>query len=554
MRAGGCAVRIARLTTIASLVVLLAQGAAADVPQPKFPESRYRVAIPNEPCDVVLTPADANAMLRVRFADMNKRVFCFEPGDYRAAGRLQLGVGGRMGAPKVLRFHGDPGVHALHRGERAIFEGFFITGNWWVIQGLTIQPRLAEDNWFVTIQGGRHNVLDRNVIDGVEHPNTGNNVGVMIRGYGGNPATDNSVQANVIRNGDQTGNADDYFGVLIQAGLMAGEDNDRNRIVDNEIYDWGDAIAIGGTTADCSEPGRQHGTIIDGNDVYVTAAKRVDCATGARTPDGQCTCAENGIDVKSNPGPDPAQWTRITNNRAWGFRPTQNVVQCGGSGAIGQAIAAGSMCAGHVLVARNTITDSTIGVLAVGPRWVIAGNLLADIRLAKPTDANGSIAIFPSPYARDVDIQFNTVVGADNAYDDQSPDTDTRCNVVVDDAARMGGGGFRGANHATEHNFLYHAPPANIVGATNEVFPAAADSANDELCFWRRRWTGPEAVCVPWAATTAASTHAPAVASCNPELTEPFGMAPLSFVPEPAGALAGAAALAALGALARRRR
>jgi hypothetical protein len=368
------------------------------------------------------------------------------------------------------------------------------------------------------------------------------------------------VQANVVRNGNQGRRPGDFGGVMIIWGDVASEDNDFNKVVDNEIYDWGDGIAVAGHTNDCSEPGTQSGTVIDGNDVYLTAAKRIDCASGASDPDGQCACAENGIDLKSKGGPEAWLWTQVTHNRVWGFRPTSATANCGGSGANGQAIDAGNICPEHVLVANNVILDSTQGVTAAGSSWIIAGNLLHDIRIAGPGGIASTLAIFPSAYATDVKIEFNTVVDVDRAYDDLSANTDTRCNAVINDhhTDNMITGEVRGVNHSTTHNFLYAAPAGNFQGTTNESFASAAESGNSEYCFWRKRWTAPERVCIPLANTTASSTHEASIANCDPNLLAPFGMAAVSYpstpVPEPFAAWLGAASLVTLGALARRTR
>ena len=294
---------------------------------------------------------------------------------------------------------------------------------------------------------------------------------------------------------------------MISEGFQAGENNDFNKVLDNETYDWGDGVMVSGHRDDCAEAGVQHGTLIDGNDIYLTGAKRIDCFSGAPDPNGECSCAENGIDVKPEPGPDPQNWTRITNNRLWGFRPTSASVRCGGSGANGQAITAGNGCPGHVLVARNIVMDATQGITVAGRSWIVAGNVINEVRRSERFGEGGTMAVFPASIATDVLVQFNTVVGVDNAYDDQSSNTDTRCNAVIDDAATAGAGGIRGLNHSTEHNFLYDSPVASMLGASNAVYPASVQSANAELCFWRKRWTAPERVCIPQAATTAQSPH-----------------------------------------------
>jgi hypothetical protein len=484
------------------------------------------------------------------------RVFCIEPGDYRSLGMLDLTLSGTQASRRYLRFNAPAGSGtAVQRTERALFETIRVRASWWVIQGLTVQPSNPSTYWFLSIQGGSYNVLDGNLIDGSDQANTSSQVGILLGAWYAAPATHNWVQRNVVRNGNHSRAAVDYVGVAVNAAYDVGGDNDFNLVLDNEVYDWGDGIALTGDRSDCAYPARPHATVIDGNDIYITGDKRIDCTTGAPDPTGDCACAENGVDLKPDPGPDPSVWTLVTNNRLWGFRPTRLPSTCGGSGAIGQAISSGNQCPGHVFVGTNVVGDAALGVEVTGPSWIIAGNLVYDVHLP----VGIASALLPLGTGSGLDIEFNTIVGVDNAYDDMASNTETRCNVVIDNLGLNGHGGTRGANESTDFNFLYQSSAENFVGATNQVFPSALQSQNTEHCFWRKRWTSPELVCVPFGSTTAASPHSAAVANCNPNLGAPFGIGPIGYtsgsaVPEPTGALLGSTALAGLAGLAARRR
>jgi hypothetical protein len=349
----------------------------------------------------------------------------------------------------------------------------------------------------------------------------------VIVGSTGRPSTHNTIQRNVIRNGDQTHQAIDYDGVLIASGFALGEDNDYNAVLDNEIYDWGDAVAVAGYTLDCSDPGVQHGTLIDGNDAYLTPAKYVDCNTGASDPNGQCACAENAFDLKADPGSDPAWWTRVTNNRAWGYRPTTEAVVCGGSGALGQAITAGTVCPTNIFIARNIVADSTIGIEVVGSDWIVAGNLIHDIQPSN-SEMWGTMALFVSDDASYVNVQWNTIVDSMNAYDDHADYVDTRCNTMIRTPG-WGAGMPRGVSHVTAYNYLYEASALNFVGSSNQSFPTALASMNQALCYKRKRWTGEETVCVPDGATTQMSPQVLATPYCDSSIGAPFGMSTIGY-------------------------
>jgi hypothetical protein len=535
------------LAALASAWLVLGPSGAAG-----FEPSPHRVTTPDPgPCDVIVTEANAASTLSLAtLNDPDLRVFCVEPGDYRSAGTLRLIRSGTPESPRFLRLHvADGRENAVQRAERALFHALRIRGSWWVVQQLTVQPREDPAPWYVGIEGGDDNVIEGCLVDGVEHLTTIGAVGIAVADYRGDPATRNVIQDNVLRRGNQARQPVDYAGVAIKDADELGADNDLNRVVDNEISDWGDGVAVVGVHPDCNFPGRPHGTVIDGNDIYLTADKRVDCATGAPDPDGDCACAENGVDVKPDPGPHPGAWTRLTNNRFWGFRPTREP-SCGGSGSDGQAVTAGNQCAGHVLVAGNVFSDVRTAIKPSGPSWIVAGNLLHDLVSGIVTQPDGSALA----------IGFNTIVRVDSAYDDMSEDTDTRCNAVIENLALAGYGGPRGAGHSTEYNHLYRSPVANFGYGTNQVYATAEESRNGVWCYWRKRWTAPERVCVELARATPESPHRTGLEHCDAELGVAFGLAPLSYhsvqaVPEPeAGLLALGALLGGAACAARRSR
>ncbi|HTY16743.1 MAG TPA: hypothetical protein VMH82_03350 [Myxococcota bacterium] len=532
-----------------AIALPLALTAAPAATSGVVPDSPYLEPIPDPgPCDLVMNENNAPSALPL-LNDPSTRVFCVDPGDYRSAGQLFLSASGTQASRRYLRFNATDSLKAVQRTQQAVFEMLIVKGSWWVVQGLTIQPQAPSTYYFVYVEGGDHDVFDGNLIDGIDHVNTQlGEAGVYLGSFSSDPATYNSVQANVVRNGNASHRPVDYTGIAVSD---VGANNDYNKVLDNEVYDWGDAIALTSSRGDCNFPTLPHGTVIDGNEMYITGAKRIDCMTGAPDPNGDCACAENGVDLKPDPG--ASAWTQVTNNRLWGFRPTQAVDTCGGTGSLGQAITAGNTCPGHVLVANNIVLDSTVGIQPSGSSWIIAGNLFYDLRTPMADREVLSQAIDTTSTATNLSIEFNTIVDVDNAYDDMSSNTDTRCNAVIDSLAVNGNGGARGTNHVTAYDFLYDTPANNFIGATNESFATDAQSQDTSYCFWRKRWTAPEQVCVPFGTTTAASPHAQAAVNCHPDLAASLGMPTIGYpAPEPAGAPLAGATLLALAARARR--
>lgn len=480
---------------------------------------------PHASCDVRITPSNAATTLE-QLDDPSRRVFCVAPGDYRGFGRITITSSGTASSRRFLRLDAATIENPYLATRRAVFEEILLRGSWWVVQGITVQPRSTSTSIFFWIQGGDDNLVDSVYVSGSQHPNTGSQGGVYIGALGADPARRNTFQRSVVAQGNRSRLRVDYTGIRIDIGLQPGADNDDNRVLDNEVFDWGDGVSLSGDAPQCAFAGRPHGTIIDGNDIYVTADKRVDCGTGARNANGECSCAENAIDIKPDPGPIPSDWTRVTNNRVWGYRPTSGT--CGGSGSNGQAITAGNHCPGHVIVAGNAILDSTSGIVIAGPSWIVAGNLFYEIRRRSSTA--GGVAILPLSDARDLDIQLNTVVRVDGGYDDMSSYTDTRCNAVIDDRGLLGSGGRRGSRHVTAYNFLYAGATYNFPGSSNVWFSSADRSGNVPLCISRRRWTGPDTFCVPYALPTTSSPHATLPSSCDPDLGAPFGLSAMRFL------------------------
>jgi hypothetical protein len=527
-------------------VVILAAGLGAPHPgqagrgRALFQDSQFLENIPEPPpCDVVITTANAATTLPM-LNDPSKYVFCISPGNYLARGQIALRTQGTSTRRRYFRYNGSwPTLPAIRQTDRVRLHGLLINeASWWVVEGITVQPTTQDTSYLVAIFGSSNNVLQGNLIDASLQSNYKFQSGIVFGATGpasadpGTPSTYNSIQRNVIRGGNKSRLPVDYAGVNIPVEDVAGANNDYNKILDNEIYDWGDGIQVSSSTDVCSSyVAVPRGTLIDNNDIYITSAKRVRCSDGAPDPDGECSCSENGIDIKVAPGSNASRWTRVMNNRLWGFRPTlRDAPSCGGSGSRGQAITSGNSCAGYVFVARNTIMDSTVGIITQGQEWRVVGNLFHEIRTADVSNGNRGVAIYPLEQ-NDALIQFNTMVATDNAYSDSGWGVVTQCNAVVHDAGVNGLQGARGSPHTTRYNHTYESnTPDIMVGSTNVAHPNDIQSQNRELCFHRKRWTESEEVCIPFAETVQGSPHATLPTACSTAIGVDFGL-PTVFFP-----------------------
>lgn len=516
--------QILQLPGTIALAVGLLFSQPADAGRRRLVDSPHLAEIPPPgPCDVVITPANQDTTLPM-LNDPDKRVFCVNPGNYRRQLHLKISRSGTPNARRYLRYNAPfPAPLALDQPKRAVFHGLVLSeASYWVIEGITVQP-LAGQNlaYLVAIFSGSNNILHGNYLDASRQPNHKQQRGVLIgANRNSGPSADNVIQRNVIRGGNLNRIPVDYTGVSILDEDQLGSFNSYNKIVDNEIYDWGDGVQISADPVCSSLKSWAKGTVIDGNDIYIRKSKYVDCETGVSDPRGECSCSENGIDIKSPAGPNPRDWTQVTNNRLWGFRPTLKDVQsCGGSGAKGSAINAGGPCAAHVFVGNNVVTDSTAGVVTEGSDWRVIGNLLYDI---------GNLAIFPD--SDGTRVQFNTVVNVANAYSDTGAGVVAVCNAVINDQGTRGEGAPRGEDHVVKFNDLYQSSSPDLESPTTKAYPLDYESRNALLCVERMRFTRPDDVCIPFGRTTDASPHlAQLPPACNNDPGATFGLSGLSY-------------------------
>lgn len=468
---------------------------------PTVPGFGYAVSLAVPVCDA------SNPAVRVittvgDWADVNDpsyQVFCVAPGDYTAAGEIQLETSGSAGAPRWIRYY-DPGTdnrHPVHRSQHAVVAGlWFDNADHWVVQGLT--QRGGDTNTELW-SGSEHNVLDRMLVEG-------GRTTAQVRIRPG--AHYNTVQNSVLRN-PQPRADEDRVCVLLYANNNGNPVATRHtRIVNNEIYNCTDGVGLH-RPSDVSIPVDYSGTIIDNNDIYITNALYSN-GSGRLDPNGDYACAENAVDIKA--GGTPGNHVLLSNNRMWGFRQTDD--SCGGTGSWGEAVQS-HMGARYTLIHNNRIWDSARGISLSDDSSSnsVIDNVIYDIHNSADTAQGFSNQDYglkiSSPYT---EVYRNVLVNMTFAWGlVEGNNNDYRCNVFID-ARRVQD---PGDNITADYNSYYNAEQLALPGTHDLVSTRASDANHADLTFLARRWTSPQTVRIPHGVATSTSPHAGA---CDPNL------------------------------------
>lgn len=419
---------------------------------------------------LLLTPVSCGELIGPlswkRCIELHQQVrdFLVSPGDYSGWGVLDISKSsGLPGRRRVIRYFGaGADRHPVQRaadgdGNEALLQAFrFSEARHWLLHGLKIVPGvpMMQD----TGQIAHHSsdiVLDSLLIEHIPRN------AVRIR-----QSNDNCVQNSVIRTANPA--VSDRVGVNIRVRDSA---TTGNRIVNNEIIDFGDAIQL---TDDKRDPGlTADGTVVAENDLYVTEGYL------ARLDDGAQGCVENALDIKigaagaENP-------VRIIGNRIWGYRRI-GVGICGGSG---EAVVV-QRYARHIILSQNVIFDVPIGVRSeVLPRGVagsrnlkIDDNLFYGIRAFDAGKLAGAALSLPTP----AEVRGNTLSHSDSLT----------VRTPAEAAARI-------MRENTALAVRHLVPALTESGSDNTRGGTVAQGVAD-YTFPVRRWTAPSTVTLPLA-------------------------------------------------------
>lgn len=461
-----------------------------------LPDSRFSVGVGVPPCD----PSDPEVRILSSATDLEAlndptaRVFCLEPGDYRAYGTVRLEMSGAEGAERHLRYY-DPDeprrvLHPLDQApeQRALLSRLVLfEADHWVVQGLTLEADSV--NHGSRLLGSSHNVLSALLIQGGEGPLLG------IQESHARVSRENVIQRSVIRRAEITPRDNNCISLRAP---VSGRTMPGNRIVDNEIYDCTDAIQV--VARGEEKTGPVPGTVIAHNDLYITPARYAD-AEGNLDPEGDWACAEEILDLKQ--GGTAADPLRIIGNRMWGMQRASPA--CGEQGGWGTTVSQ-KVHSSHVFYEGNILIGGPRGFfLGAGGHTVLLRNVVHGIE--DTTDARPRALL---PRSEGNRFYFNTLTDVDEAWLSESAEwyydpSYFRCNVL---ANAEGTSSRTSVSFEGDYNAFYDSDPIPYRSYEHDVIGTVAASGLTERCFWRKRFTGPEQFCIPHATTTASSPHA----------------------------------------------
>lgn len=309
------------------------------------------------------------------------------PGDYEAAWGIMpttLSISnGTAERRRVLRYVSSTPPWKRDSNDVAVIGQLsFFDDSHWIVSGLT--PKSVAVVWV----DGSHITFHEN-----HWSNAG---GYCVRMLG----SDNTVQRTFFDTQDSQG--DDAPSVHIEPSqVQSATLPSNNKILDNEIKDWNDGIGFTADKSEGIEANYIDGTIVRGNDIYLTPAKYL------YENGGEYADAENAFDFKVGAS-DPAAPVIVANNRAWGFRFVAPSLQAGGKNANG-ALVTNHVYSQNLLFENNICGDSPIGWIEhqwrgelpynpPGPSGIatprgtiLSGNVWYNIRPFSPSDISSGV-------------------------------------------------------------------------------------------------------------------------------------------------------------------
>ena len=422
-----------------------------------------------------------------RINDTKHNVFCVLPGDYSAAGVIDLRASGTENSKRWIRWYdpdnpNDKTTHPvdMEHSKQAVVRQIFVGGinepsaaSYWIIDRLVIRGSVGANQ---IANNSSKNIFNRIVIE------EGRSAYFVF-----NDSNNNVLQNSVLRNAKMVPGSDRC--------LVYFSQNLNDRVVNNEL-----ANPAGGGCVQ-QGPSSLSGNVIYGNDCYATSERYTDC-NGNLDPSGECAASEEGIVIK---GPANSSNTLlIANNRIWGFRKCDT--KLAGTGSPGHAINIGSGNQGvsNVIIEGNLIYDSPSGIyLADKVRDIqIKDNIIYDIN-------RGDSKAISNTYGKTITINGNTIINCKHWYIGSylNENLSLQRNVLID-CPNVGILNELPTTATVKDNYMYNSKILDSINTHSEyVFSSATDSKNIDYCFAIKRLTSNSTKCIPFAQETSSSPH-----------------------------------------------
>ena len=354
---------------------------------------------------------------------------CIEAGDHTAKGALIIppsasGSGARY---KVLRYHrsndsnDDPWKQS--GANQAKIQKLIVDGaDYWLIHRLSWAATTASLGSRITLQRGNSNlILSRILIEGSGL--SGVAYSAIAASDCANPIDNFTLQNSVVRG---------FYGKagVPAVGVSLPCEGQNVRVVSNELYDWSEHPLQVGRNENPNMPG----FVVENNDIYNSPAMLTQNGTKSRAQSLLVAKADGSAVA-------PA---RIVQNRIWGARYADSSVCCDW-GAPGRGIILNGVSLEYVAVMNNIVFDSQQGLAVVSGTGAnaqhnsIVGNLFYKIE----PFCSGTSCEWDAIEVGDMnnaEIYLNTIISARpfSITDENEPNNDMRCNVLIDSGPRRG--------------------------------------------------------------------------------------------------------------------
>jgi hypothetical protein len=448
----------------------------------------------------------------------NKFFVC--PGDYTYRGVIKLTKSGSSGKYRYIVYWRDTNYSAyehpyrMKESDRAKVKGIHFEGADFIIADrLAVIPTDTMAIFFPGDANADDNIVNRVWTDG---SNAKSYFVYLNAIYWTNDR--NTIQNSVISSCPLWFRED-------SVGLEIGSWTNGTRIINNEFFDCGHQLQLGGTPT--SNAGG--GTLIENNDFYNTLSmrlKREACepaywvsrgwskqksANDAQRitkgdpeyfdPNGPCGCNEGLLSFKY--GAKRGAPAYFIHNRVFQSRG-QNNTGCGGTWGLTSTGISLSPNNEYMFFEGNIISDVSTGFFTTYSSGInnltIRSNTFYHIKTFYPKGEAAGAVVLNNPFGSKMEYTYNTIV--DGPYEESknvsgwlrpvNNDIVVACNLVIN-----GGSLFRGSagkNTKAEKNvYIGQSQNMNEPGAVTYSLPEAKLT---DYCYNRKLITGPEKACI----------------------------------------------------------